>query len=130
MKRGASIKKAIVLFLTLLFVPTISYAQVIEAHHRVDKKFIALAVLQIGASIADFESTIHAEQPGSHELNSLYGANPGRPRIYGIGMSFTGAQILGERFLKRHGHERLSIISAVANTAIHTFGAVHNTRLP
>jgi hypothetical protein len=105
-----------------------------NSHSKIaDKKFWILAGLQVGATFADFETTQWAQRvrPDGGELNPLYGRHPGRVRMYGIGMSLTGAQILLQYRSKAKGQEsgklkKAWIVGALLNTGVHTFLAVHN----
>jgi hypothetical protein len=101
-----------------------------------DKKFWILAGLEAGATIADFETTQWAERvrPDGGEVNPLYGSHPGRMRMYGIGMSLTGVQILlqykSKGMSQRNGKMKKAwIVGALLNTGVHTFLAVHNGRI-
>jgi hypothetical protein len=104
------------------------------AFHKIaDKKFWILAGLQVGATIADFETTQWAERvrPDGGEVNPLYGSHPGRMRMYGIGMSLTGVQILlqykSKEMSQRNGKMKKAwIVGTLLNTGVHTFLAVHN----
>jgi hypothetical protein len=105
-------------------------------HKIADKKFWILAGLQVGATIADFETTQWAERvrPDGGEVNPVYGSHPGRMRMYGIGMSLTGVQILlqckSKGMSQRNGKMKKAwIVGALLNTGVHTFLAVHNGRI-
>lgn len=101
-----------------------------------DRRFWFLAAVQIAATVADAETTQWAlrSHPGAHELNPLFGPHPDRPRMYGIAMSITAAQILMQHHAKtiseRNGRLRNGwIVGAAVNTGFHTFLAVHNARI-
>jgi len=101
-----------------------------------DKKFWVLAGLEVGATVADFETTQWAQRvrPDGGELNPLYGRHPGRARMYGIGVSITSLQILMQFRSKQKAQARGKsgkawIVGALLNTGVHTFLAVHNGQI-
>jgi len=101
-----------------------------------DKKFWALAGLQVAATFADFETTQWAQRnaPLGAEQNPLFGGHPGRPRMYAIGGALTAGQILlqyrSKSFGERTGKlKKAWIVGALLNTGLHTFLAVHNARI-
>lgn len=108
-----------------------------KPHFKVaDKKFWILAGLQVGATVADFETTQWAQRvrPDGGELNPLYGRHPGRARMYSIGMSLDAVQILMQYRSKAKPQEagklkRAWIVGALLNTGVHTFLAVHNGQI-
>lgn len=108
-----------------------------KVHLKVaDKKFWILAGLQVGASVADFETTQWAQRvhPDGGELNPLYGRHPGRARMYSIGMSLDAVQILMQYRAKGKAQEtgkmkKAWIVGALLNTGVHTFLAVHNGQI-
>lgn len=108
-----------------------------KPHFKVaDKKFWILGGLQVGATIADFETTQWAQgvRPDGGELNPLYGMHPGRTRMYSIGMSLTALQIAMQYRAKAKAHEagKLKkgwIVGALINAGVHTFLAVHNGQI-
>jgi hypothetical protein len=105
-----------------------------KPHFKVaDKKFWVLATLEVGATVADFETTQWAQRvrPDGGEMNPLYGRHPGRARMYSIGMSLDAVQILMQyrSKAKAEGSGKAGkawIVGALLNTGIHTFLAVHN----
>jgi|SRR5580704_17114485 hypothetical protein len=101
-----------------------------------DKKFWVLAGFEVGATVADFETTQWAQRvrPDGGELNPLYGKHPGRARMYGIGVSITGVQILMQFKSKQKAQAsgksgKAWIVGALLNTGVHTFLAVHNGQI-
>lgn len=140
---------AVALFLSLAVVPLhaqtqaansptkTSYAQSTKPRQKIaDKKFWILAGLQVGASIADFETTQWAlrSSPGAREMNSLFGQRPTRLRMYGIGLPITAFQIALQYHAKstadRTGRARAAwIVGASINTGLHTALAIHNADL-
>jgi hypothetical protein len=117
--------------------PKADSPQIVRPHRRVlDGKFLVFAGLQLGATIADIETTQWAL--GSHsqayEANPIFGRRPDRPRAYGIGISLTGLQLFlqyrSKERAERNGKRRnLWIVGASANTGLHTVLAVHNARI-
>ncbi|MBZ5694993.1 MAG: hypothetical protein LAN36_06495 [Acidobacteriia bacterium] len=109
-------------------------APALKSHPKVaDKKFWIFAGLQIGATIADIETTQWAlsSNPRVHEINPLFGSRPGRARMYSIGMALTGVQLLLQHHTKarseRTGRAKgFWMVGATANTALHSVLAVHN----
>lgn len=100
------------------------------------KKFFALAALQFGATIADFETTQWAERkaPYGAEQNPLFGSHPSRGRMYSIGFSITSLQVFmqyrSKRFCERRGKLKHAwMVGALLDTGMHTFLAVHNARI-
>ena len=100
------------------------------------KKFWVLAGLQVGATLADFETTQWAQRvrPDGGELNPLYGRHPARLRMYSIGMSLTALQIFAQYKSRARSHEtgklkNAWIVGAMVNTGVHTFLAVHNGQI-
>ena len=108
-----------------------------KPHFRVaDKKFWFLAALEVGATVADFETTQWAQRvrPDGGEVNPLYGRHPGRARMYSIGMSLDAVQILMQYRSKKKAREsgkvgKAWIVGALLNTGVHTFLAVHNGQI-
>jgi hypothetical protein len=101
-----------------------------------DKKFWILAGLEVGATVADFETTQWAQRvrPDGGELNPLYGEHPGRARMYSIGLSLTAVQIWLQYRSKTKAQEsgkvgKAWIVGALLNTGMHTFLAVHNGQI-
>jgi hypothetical protein len=101
-----------------------------------DRKFWALAALQTGATIADFETTQWAERkaPYGTEENPLFGSHPSRARMYSIGFTLTSAQIFlqyrSKRFGERTGKLKHAwIAGALFDTGLHTILAVHNAEI-
>ena len=109
-------------------------APVLNPHPKTaDKKFWIFAGLQIGATIADIETTQWALNSNSrvHEINPLFGNRPGRARMYSIGMALTGIQLLLQHHTKarfeRTGRAKgFWMVGATVNTTLHTVLAVHN----
>lgn len=112
-------------------------APVLKPHAKATgKKFWIFAGLQIGATIADIETTQWAlnSNPRVHEVNPLFGIHPDRPKMYSIGLALTGLQLLLEHHTKarseRTGRAKgLWIVGATVNTTLHTVLAVHNARI-
>jgi hypothetical protein len=108
-----------------------------KRHFKIaDKKFCAFAVLQLGATIADFETTQWAERkaPFGAERNPLFGSHPSRGRMYSIGFSITSLQIFMQYRSKRFGErtgklKHAWLAGALLDTGLHTFLAVHNAKI-
>lgn len=108
-----------------------------KRHFKIaDKKFFALAALQFGATIADFETTQWAQRkvPYGAEKNPLFGTHPSRERMYGIGFSITSMQVFMQYRSKRFGERRRRlknawIVGALLDTGVHTVLAAHNARI-
>lgn len=108
-----------------------------KPHFRVaDMKFWVLASFEVGATVADFETTQWAQRvrPDGGELNPLYGRHPGRARMYSIGMSLDAVQILMQYRSKAKAREtgkmkKAWIVGGLLNTGVHTFLAVHNGQI-
>jgi len=101
-----------------------------------DKRFWILAGIQIGATVADFETTQWAlrSDPSAREVNPLFGQRPGRAKMYAIGMPLTLFQIALQYHVKgtaaQTGKGRAAwIVGASINTGLHTALAVHNASL-
>jgi hypothetical protein len=117
--------------------PKSTGTQVTKPHLKIaSKKFWIFAGLQIGATIADFETTQWAlrSNPQAREINPLFGQRPSRLKMYGIGMPITVFQIALQHHAKgiadRTGKARGAwIVGASINTGLHTFLAVHNAGL-
>jgi len=140
---------AVAMFLFLAAVPLHAQTQAdnssakspdVEAakpHRKIaDKKFWILAGLQIGATVADFETTQWAlrSDPGAREVNPLFGQRPSRLKMYGIGMPMTVFQIALQHHAKgladQTGKARAAwIFGAALNTGLHTALAIHNAGL-
>jgi hypothetical protein len=101
-----------------------------------NRRFWILAAIQVGATVADAETTQWAlrSHPDAREINPLFGARPDRARMYGIAFSITALQILMQHHVKTVS-ERTGkmpnawIVGASVNTGFHTFLAIHNARL-
>ena len=112
-------------------------ASVLQPHQKTaDKKFWIFAGLQIGATIADIETTQWAlsSNPRVHEINPLFGNRPDRARMYSIGMALTGLQLLLQHHTKarseRTGRAKVFwMAGATVNTTLHTVLAVNNARI-
>ncbi|HKS80526.1 MAG TPA: hypothetical protein VJR23_03395 [Candidatus Acidoferrales bacterium] len=108
-----------------------------KRHFKIaDKKFFAIAALQFGATIADFETTQWAQRkaPYGAEKNPLFGTHPSRERMYGIGFSITSIQVFMQYRSKRFGERRgrlknAWIVGALLDTGVHTVLAAHNARI-
>lgn len=101
-----------------------------------NRRFWILAAIQIGATVADGETTQWAlrRHPDAREINPLFGPRPDRAKMYGIALSITALQILLQHHAKSISERtgRLPsawIVGASVNTGLHTFLAVHNARL-
>lgn len=108
-----------------------------KRHFKVaDKGFWTLAAVQIGATMADFETTQWAERsaPYGAERNPLFGRHPDRPTMYIIGFSLTSTQIFLQYRSKAFTERKRKLkhawmVGALANTGLHTFLAVHNAEI-
>jgi hypothetical protein len=108
-----------------------------EQHfERAGRRFWILAASQVGATVADGETTPWAlrRHRDARENNPLFGARPDRAKMNGIAFFLTAVQLLMQHHAKavseRTGKLRSAwIAGASTNTAIHTFLAVHNARL-
>lgn len=117
--------------------PKSAQTQVPKPHRKIaDKKFWIFAGLQIGATVADFETTQWAlrSDPSAREINPLFGERPSRLRMYGIGMPLTAFQIVLQHHAKdiadETGKARAAwIVGAALNSGLHTVLAVHNAGL-
>lgn len=117
--------------------PKSTETQVPKPHRKIaDKKFWIFAGLQIGATVADFETTQWAlrSDPGAREINPLFGQRPSRLRMYGIGMPLSLFQIALQYHAKstadETGKARAAwIVGASMNAGLHTALAVHNAGL-
>jgi len=100
-----------------------------KSWHTLDRKFILLHTLSTMALIADLETTARglARQPKPTELNPLFGSDPTRARLYGIGvplsafafyLSYHSKKIAPRRSVWKVGPE-LSI-------AVHSAAAINN----
>jgi hypothetical protein len=101
-----------------------------------NRRFWLMAAVQIGATIADGETTQWAlrSHPDAREINPLFGARPDRAKMYGIAFSITALQILLQHHAKtiseQTGRFRNGwLVGASVNTGFHTFLAIHNARL-
>jgi hypothetical protein len=101
-----------------------------------NRRFWLMAAVQIGATIADGETTQWAlrTHPDAREINPLFGARPDRAKMYGIAFSITALQILLQHHAKTISDRTGKfpngwLIGASVNTGFHTFLAIHNARL-
>ena len=92
-----------------------------------DRSFWLAAMFQVGAAIADIESTQYGLGHGARELNPLYGTHPTRARQYAIAMPI-GAGVLAWSYrLKRSApHSRYWLIPPSVVGSIHSAAVVHN----
>ena len=110
---------------------------VVNPHPKTaDRKFWLFAGLQIGATIADIETTQWAlnSNPRVHEINPLFGNRPDRVRTYSIGMALTGIQLLLQHHTKARSERTRRargfwMVGATVNTTLHSVLAVHNARI-
>jgi hypothetical protein len=100
-----------------------------EASRVVDRNFIIGAIFQIGATVADVESTQYGLSHGAREGNPLFGERPSRAKQYGFALPISGAVTLWSYHLKKHApHSRSWLIPQIAGGAVHVTCAGLNLR--
>jgi hypothetical protein len=99
-----------------------------EKRRRVaDRGFWLLSVFQVGAVVADIETTQYALARGGHEWNPLAGDHPSRGRLYGISLPISaGLTIWSYELKKLAPHSRYWMIPSVVCGSTHSVAAVRN----
>lgn len=100
-----------------------------DASRVVNRNFIIAAIFQIGATMADVESTQYGLSHGAKEGNPLFGERPSRAKQYGFALPISGAVTLWSYHLKKHApHSRSWLIPQIASGAVHVTCAGLNLR--
>jgi hypothetical protein len=103
--------------------------------HVVDKKFLALAVISTGATLADSYTTLfarenwlaHKQGVCNEEVESayLYGTHPTVARTYAVGAAKSAGALFAAYYLRKH-HSKLWSLPLIANTVIGSQGVTQN----
>ena len=92
-----------------------------------DRGFWSLTFFQVGAVVADIETTQYALGHGGHEWNPLAGDHPSRARLYGISLPISaGLAIWSFELKKLAPHSRYWMIPPVICGSTHSVAAIHN----
>lgn len=93
----------------------------------VDRRFVRLHLLEVGAVILDIESTHYGLSHGGTEANPLFGSRPSRTIQYGIGLPVTFGMTCWSYYLKRNApHSRRWQILPLLAIGIHGGATVNN----
>jgi hypothetical protein len=102
-------------------------APVGERKHVMNRSFILVSLFQVGATIADLESTQYGISRGYKEGNPFFGAAASRPSQYAIAMPIAAGVAAWSYTLKRRApHSRYWMIPQTVIGSIHTAAAIHN----
>jgi hypothetical protein len=92
-----------------------------------DRGFWFLTLFQVGAVVADVETTQYALAHGGHEWNPLAGDHPSRTRLYGISLPLSaGLAIWSYELKKLAPHSHYWMIPSVGCGSAHTVAAIRN----
>ena len=99
----------------------------VERRRVVDRHFLWVALFQVGATLADIESTQYGLSHGAREINPLYGNHPSRAKQYAITMPIT-AGVLGWSYrLKRSApHSKYWVIPPLIVGTMHAIAFCNN----
>ncbi len=99
----------------------------VERRRVFDRSFLWTALFQIGATVADIESTQYGLSHGARELNPLYGNHPSRTKQYAITMPITAGVLAWSYRLKRGApHSKHWLIPPIIVGSMHAIAACHN----
>lgn len=104
-------------------------AQQLGQKHRVlSAPFLVLAGLSLAATVADIEATAHCPaSQGCHGLNLMFGPDPSRGRMYGIGIPVWSVQTGLSGWLKhKYPKSKTWAVSPIVNTLAHGITAGFN----
>ena len=98
-----------------------------ERRRVVDRSFLWTTLFQVGATVADIESTQYGLSHGARELNPLYGNHPSRAKQYVITMPITAGVLAWSYRLKRSApHSKHWLIPPLIIGSMHAIAFCHN----
>lgn len=99
----------------------------VRSAKTIDRQFFILNAVQLGAVVADVETTVYGLSRGGGEVNPLAGNHPSRLRLYAISLPVDAAVTYWSYYLKKNApHSKRWRMLPIIGSGIHIGAALHN----